>query len=120
MNMPGFTADTLLVARKPFGGSFPRSRSVHASRGVSPAMINRGGYNCDDLCGDDDDCLSFCRSETSGGGGGGGGGTGGCQVGCGPCQMISGKYQKACIHPNCSVSYISCGRVITRPPLHLR
>jgi hypothetical protein len=122
MNMPGFTAESSIAVRKPFASSYSRRQRVQLRRGVSPAMIDRGGTECTANCWGDPDCMYECgvNAGLGGDGGGGGGGGGGlpkptCNPGCGPCQMVGSKYERVCLAANCKTTVLSCGRAPVHP-----
>jgi len=111
MSIPGFTAEHSVAFRKPFAGSNPRRRSAHVNRGISPAMIDTSG-ECISRCAGDPECSFLCQTSgdigSGSGTGSGGGVTRRCNVGCGPCQVIGGRRQKACVQANCNVHYVAC------------
>ena len=111
MNIPGFTAEYAIDVRSSSAGKFARRRSVRLNPAVSPAMVDIGG-ECISRCEGDPESAFLCQTSGDIGGGGSGGGGGGgthCNVGCGPCQQIDGRYQRACVQANCNVHYVACG-----------
>lgn len=111
MSIPGFTAECSMTRQRSFVGSISRRRGVHRNAGISPAMVDIGG-DCISRCEGDPECAFLCQTsgDIGGGGGTGGGGGGGqhCNVGCGPCQQIGGKWQRGCVQANCNVHLVAC------------
>ncbi len=110
MSIPGFTAECSMAFQRPYPGSNQRRRSVHLNPGISPAMIDTSG-ECISRCAGDPECSFLCQTsgDIGGGGGTGGGGiTPHCNVGCGPCQQIGGRRQRACVQANCNVHTVAC------------
>ncbi len=93
MNTPGFTAECSIGFRKMFAASHPFRRTAQLNGRVSPTLLGPG-TDCNFIC-DDSECVFMCEGSIGGGGGGGRS----CKVGCGPCLLINGKYQKACQYP---------------------
>ena len=109
MSIPGFTAERSVAFRTPWAGLISRRRSGHLK--ISPAAIDLGG-ECISRCSGDPECAFLCQTSGDIGGGSGAGGGGAvpphCNVGCGPCQQIRGKWQRGCVQANCSVHYVAC------------
>ena len=103
MGIPGFTAEYSMDVYPQF--STQRMPHGRLNGGVFPALPPK--HACSNLCGSDSDCYNQCL-QALGGGGPTDPGNISCLVGCGPCQIIGGHRQRACVKPDCSVRYIRC------------
>lgn len=114
MNVPGFAAEYAVLDDRPFRGSTRSGRSLRRRGEVVPALPPGGNaHACFELCRGGaayPGCMQECMGALGGGGGTGGGvGDPHCLVGCGPCLRLRGRSVRACVQPDCSVHYISCG-----------
>ncbi|HEX5481319.1 MAG TPA: hypothetical protein VFZ08_01680 [Terriglobia bacterium] len=122
MGIPGFWAERSVYGAPGRYGAAGKEDDLGFSRGVLPQLPKSIGFcmgDCDLQYDwgtvDNSYCKSLCFDDGGGNGGGGGGGGDGsdCRPGCGTCQRIDGRWQKACVNANCDVHYVACRPLIS-------
>ena len=108
MSIPGFTATCFFP--KAISG-FKSAKAQRASESGTSRHDRHQRRVYQSRRAGDPECSFLCQTsgDIGGGGGTGGGGiTPHCNVGCGPCQQIGGRRQRACVQANCNVHSVAC------------
>lgn len=116
MRLPGFNAEDSLrnASGRPYVTGI--AGTLVASGGVL-LQLGQDVGSCLALCDlqfdpsstDHAFCFADCFRGGAGGGGNGGGGGGGTgRFGCGECNLVGGRWQRACVYPDGRVRTFGC------------